>query len=156
MSARAIAIHGNEKSGERRANLEIKSECPALVYCRCWELFHPLSWCCPFKMKKRKNGQPYSLIILIVLADFRLPPPLSFRWKVPLKQNFVSQWKNTRAGHSLFISRFALRSPLISYPWIAIPLALIWPIFKFAHRSIALRKTSGSLSEKSAKTQNHS
>jgi hypothetical protein len=34
MSARAIAIHGNEKSGERRANLEIKSECPALVYTR--------------------------------------------------------------------------------------------------------------------------
>ena len=31
MSARAIAIHGNEMSGERRANLEIKSECPALV-----------------------------------------------------------------------------------------------------------------------------
>ena len=30
MSARAIAIHGNEMSGERRANLEIKSECPAL------------------------------------------------------------------------------------------------------------------------------
>ena len=32
MSARAIAIRGNEKSGERRANLEIKSECPALHY----------------------------------------------------------------------------------------------------------------------------
>ena len=32
MSARAIAIHGNEKSGERRANLEIKSECPALSF----------------------------------------------------------------------------------------------------------------------------
>jgi len=32
MSARAIAIHGNEKSGERRANLEIKSECPALPF----------------------------------------------------------------------------------------------------------------------------
>ena len=31
MSARVIAIHGNEMSGERRANLEIKSECPALV-----------------------------------------------------------------------------------------------------------------------------
>ena len=30
MSARAIAIHGNEMSGERRANLEIMSECPAL------------------------------------------------------------------------------------------------------------------------------
>jgi len=45
-----------------------------------------------------------------------------------------------RAGHSLFISRFALRSLLISYPWIAIALALIWPIFRFAHRSIALKK----------------
>jgi len=32
MSARAIAIHGNEMSGERRANLEIKSECPALTF----------------------------------------------------------------------------------------------------------------------------
>ena len=32
MSARAIAIHGYEMSGERRANLEIKSECPALCY----------------------------------------------------------------------------------------------------------------------------
>ena len=31
MSARAIAIHGYEMSGERRANLEIKSECPALL-----------------------------------------------------------------------------------------------------------------------------
>ena len=31
MSARAIAIHGNVMSGERRANLEIKSECPALA-----------------------------------------------------------------------------------------------------------------------------
>ena len=33
MSARAIAIHGYEMSGERRANLEIKSECPALDFC---------------------------------------------------------------------------------------------------------------------------
>ena len=39
MSARAIAIHGNEKSGERRANLEIKSECPALVYTDFNQLF---------------------------------------------------------------------------------------------------------------------
>ena len=30
MSARAIVIHGYEMSGERRANLEIKSECPGL------------------------------------------------------------------------------------------------------------------------------
>ena len=43
----------------------------------------------------------------------------------------------SRAGHSLFISRFALRSPLILYPWIAIALALILPIFRFAHRSIS-------------------
>ena len=63
---------------------------------------------------------------------------------------------NHRAGHSLFISRFALRSPLFSFPWIAIALALIQPISRFAHRSIALEKTSGSLSEKSAKTQNRS
>ena len=35
-------------------------------------------------------------------------------------------WGETsRAGHSLFISRFALRSPLFSFPWIAIALALI-------------------------------
>ncbi len=35
MSARAITIHGYEMSGEQRGNLEIKSECPALVirYC---------------------------------------------------------------------------------------------------------------------------
>ncbi len=35
---------------------------------------------------------------------------------------------------------FQVRSPLISFPWIAIALALIWPIFRFAHRSIALKK----------------
>ena len=32
MSARGIAIHGNEMSGEWRAKLEIKSECPALHF----------------------------------------------------------------------------------------------------------------------------
>jgi len=32
MRARAIAIHGYEMSRERRANLEIKSECPALPF----------------------------------------------------------------------------------------------------------------------------
>jgi len=30
-----------------------------------------------------------------------------------------------------------VRSPLFLYPWIAIPLALILPIFRFAHRLIA-------------------
>ena len=36
MSARAIAIHGYEMSGEWRANLEIKSECPALLTSKYW------------------------------------------------------------------------------------------------------------------------
>jgi hypothetical protein len=35
---------------------------------------------------------------------------------------------------------FQVRSPLISYPWITIALAVIWPIFEFTHRSIALKK----------------
>jgi len=38
----------------------------------------------------------------------------------------------------------------------AITLSLILPIFRFAHRSIALKKTSGSHLEKSAKTLNRS
>jgi len=32
---------------------------------------------------------------------------------------------------------FQVRSPLIFYPWITIALALILPIFRFAHHSIA-------------------
>ena len=36
---------------------------------------------------------------------------------------------------------FQIRSPLILIPWIAIALSLILPIFRFAHRSIALKKT---------------
>ena len=59
-----------------------------------------------------------------------------------------------RPGHSLFFSRFSLRSLLIFYPWITIALLLILLIFRFAHRSIALKKTSGSLLDKSAKTLN--
>ena len=43
-----------------------------------------------------------------------------------------------RAGRSLF---FQVRSPLNFYPWIAIVLLLIRPIFRFARRSIALKKT---------------
>ncbi len=33
---------------------------------------------------------------------------------------------------------FQVRSPLILYPWIAIALALIWPISRFAHRDSPL------------------
>ena len=51
---------------------------------------------------------------------------------------------------------FQVRSPLIFYPWIAIALSLILLIFRFAHRSIALKKTSSSFLEKSAKTLDRS
>ena len=46
---------------------------------------------------------------------------------------------------------FQVRSRLNFYPWIAIALPLILRIFRFAHRSIALEQTSGSLLEKSSK-----
>ena len=49
-----------------------------------------------------------------------------------------------------------VRSPLIFYPWIAIALSLILWIFRFAHRSIALKETSGLLLEKSAKMLDNS
>ena len=51
---------------------------------------------------------------------------------------------------------FQVRSPLNFYPWIAIALSLILPIFRFTHSSIALQKISGSLLEKSAITLDHS
>ena len=50
--------------------------------------------------------------------------------------------KICRAGHSLFFFRFALHSALFFLPRIAIALAFILQIFRFAHRSIALKKTA--------------
>ena len=47
---------------------------------------------------------------------------------------------------------FQVRSPLNFYPTFAIALPLILRIFRFAHRSIALKQTSGSLLERSGKT----
>ena len=61
-------------------------------------------------------------------------------WQIP---PFVIE--SIRPGHLLFFSRFALPSLLILIPWIAIALLLILQIFRFAHRSIALKKTSGLL-----------
>jgi len=55
MSARAIAIHGNEMSGKRRANLEIKSECPALTN---MYLSEHIAWC-----PKNKRHLPRSHIL---------------------------------------------------------------------------------------------
>ena len=41
MSASAKAIHGYKMSGDRRANLEIKSECPALLFSNLiWDRLH--------------------------------------------------------------------------------------------------------------------
>ena len=54
----------------------------------------------------------------------------------------------TRAGHSLIFSRFAIRSPLNFFPWIADAHTLIFWISLFARRSNARRSTRGSLSEK--------
>ena len=51
---------------------------------------------------------------------------------------------------------FQVCSLLNFYPWIAMALSLILPIFRFPHCSIALKKTSGSLLEKSAKMLDHS
>ncbi len=53
-----------------------------------------------------------------------------------------------RAGHSLIFSRFAIRSPLNFFPWIADAHAFIFLISLFARRSNARRSTSSSLSEK--------
>ncbi len=53
-----------------------------------------------------------------------------------------------RAGHSLIFSRFAIRSPLNFFPWIADAHAFIFWISLFARRSNARRSASGSLSEK--------
>ena len=60
---------------------------------------------------------------------------------VPYKVNIMYRGTVSRPGHSLFFSRFPLRSPLILFPWIAIALSLILQIIRFAHRSIALKKT---------------
>ena len=48
-------------------------------------------------------------------------------------------------------SFFQVHSPLNFYPWIAIAISLVLQIFSFAHRSIALKKKSGLLLEKSTK-----
>jgi hypothetical protein len=54
----------------------------------------------------------------------------------------------SRAGHTLIFSRFAIRSPLNFFLWIADAHAFIFLISLFARRSNARRSTSGSLSEK--------
>jgi hypothetical protein len=60
----------------------------------------------------------------------------------------LSACANFRAGHSLIFSRFAIRSPLNFFPWIADAHAFVFLISLFARRSNARRSASGSLSEK--------
>ena len=63
-------------------------------------------------------------------------------------ENFIS---NLQSWALALFFRFALRSALIFLPRIAIALALILQIFRFAQRSIALKQTCGSLLEKSGR-----
>ena len=69
-----------------------------------------------------------------------------------LAQPYAGPYRQTWAL-ALF---FQIGSPLILIAWIAIALSLILQIFRFAHRSIALKKTSGLLSLKSTKKLNRS
>ncbi len=70
-------------------------------------------------------------------------------WRASV-HGFTDQTGNgkTRAGHSLIYSRFAIRSPLNFFPWIADAHAFIFWTSIFAPPSAARRSTSGSLSEK--------
>jgi hypothetical protein len=56
-------------------------------------------------------------------------------------------YMKSRAGHSLIFPRFAIRSPLNFFPWIADARVFIFLISLFARRSNARRSTSGSLSD---------
>jgi len=71
MSARAIAIHGNEMSGERRANLEIKSECPALHNSKA--LFNG------YWHNTIDTGPVYNLHLKISASKQHLPGPITFQ-----------------------------------------------------------------------------
>ena len=69
------------------------------------------------------------------LTGFLSPPPLVVRggqYSILHIRTNCQSW-----ALALF---FQVRSPLIFYPWIAIALSLILPIFRFAHRLIALKK----------------
>ena len=76
------------------------------------------------------------------------PMPMTIPAILDLFQDVLNPGRSYRRHHHLF---FQVRSPLIFYPWIAIALPLILRIFRFAHRSIALKQTNGSLLEKSGK-----
>ena len=89
----------------------------------------------------------------MLLLTIRTPVNIGAYVKVFLKTSYQKVYATQTWALTLF---FQVLSPLIFYLWIAIALSLILPIFRFAHRSIALRKTSGSLLEKSAKTLDRS
>ena len=80
------------------------------------------------------SGSPH---VGLRVAPLVLAPqvPQLTSW-IPTPQPCIT-WRilYVRPGHSLFFSRFALRSFFIR---IAIALSLILPIFRFTHRSIAL------------------
>ena len=76
MSARAIAIHGNEKSGERRANLEIKSECPALPMTLNTEYRLPY---CTLNLWVSKVTGHFVPINFLVFTDHKIMKTLALR-----------------------------------------------------------------------------
>ncbi len=109
-------------------------------------------------VRRSKNYQYLACVLLCAClrADpgFRIRITLVQIW-VPLFTFHADRDPNShfnadtdRAGHSLIFSRFAIRSPLNFFPWIADAHAFIFWISLFARRSNARRSTSGSLSEK--------
>ena len=96
-----------------------------------------------------KNGKWPTRAFKIIYRLVPLSTPVPCHWTVPLKRQNLSNILNTffsikkqvlNSQSWALALYFQVRSPLISYPWIAIALALIWPIFRFAHRSITLKK----------------
>jgi len=85
--------------------------------------------------------------------------PLTSGWTVPLKVHFWSGFLKgqgheiSRPGHLLFF--LGSLSPLRSI-FTHRSISLIFRIFRFPHRSIALKKNSGLLLLKSAKKLNRS
>ena len=84
-------------------------------------------------------------------CSFPLGPPIA-QLQGLCKDSILGNFYQTWALALLF----QIHSPLILIPWIAIALLLILQIIRFAHHSIALKKTSGLLLLKSTKKLNHS
>ena len=99
----------------------------------------------PKLVEKSSGGAP---VLVTVLHPFRDDRP-DLRFAQPEAQFNLRGVVDTELGTHSF---FQVHSLLNFLPWIDIALSLFFRISRFAHRSIALQKTSGCLLEKSAKT----